>query len=299
MKRFTSLWLTGTALILAGCASILVRPGINTVKSVAVVSVYMNREIYNAASPKAAGGAMDLVKSLVKAGLKKTGIDQKLNLEREEQMIISHALKEYNAALASVGRWQVKPVEDLVNKPAYRQLIEGNQTKSFFDAVANDMVNGGWVTPTDFPFFSTDDVAGTRHTKTYGNVKDPKADARKVLADLARALDVDAVAVVQVDAAYRFGKLGRLSLGSTTMAKPTVSSRVVMVTKDGDLAVNTDEINPGAGKRSEGPSVGLVENGRVNLRDDNDKRVNAFNEAISKSAEDMRKTLEKAFSKLK
>src|SRR5687767_4583514 len=84
------------AVLAAGCSSILVRPAVDNVKTMAIVSVYMNRDFYNLKAPKAQQGGLDLKRALADAGLKKTGLAEKMDLGREQQMIVSHALMEYN-----------------------------------------------------------------------------------------------------------------------------------------------------------------------------------------------------------
>lgn len=293
--------LAGMAAVAAGCSSILVRPAVDEVKTMAIVSVYMNRDFYNVKAPKAQQGGLDLKRALADAGLKKTGLAEKMNLGREQQMIVSHALMEYNKALSGVGRWKIMPITNVLKNPAYQKVFKDNQTSGFFDTLAKDLDRGGFITPADLPFFDANAAAGSRHTKTTygGDAKDPREQYRKVLADLAKALKVDAVAIVQMDMAYRFGKLGKLTVMGETKAIPVVATRVVAVTKNGELAVNTDGVSGGGGKRYEGPSTSLLEKGYIDLRDKNDRRVNAYNEAVSKAADGMQQTLTTAFAKLK
>jgi hypothetical protein len=301
MDRVIRGLLSLSLIALSGCSGILVRPAVDNVQTVAIVSLYMNRDFYNVKAPKAQQGGLDLARSLADAGLKKTGLADKLDLGREQQMIISHALREYNAHLADLGRWKVLPVTDLLKTPAYQKLYKANQANGFFDALAKDLKRGGWITPADMPYFSADSVAGSRHQKTTygGQAKDPLQESRRVLGELARQLKVDAVAIVHMDMAYRFGKMGTLTVFGETKAIPSVSSRVVLVTKEGEIAVNTDQIAPGGGKRFEGPSTSLIEKGHLNLKDKDGKRVNAYNEAVSKAAQGMKTTLGTAFAKLK
>ena len=69
------------ALTLSGCASIVMRPAVDDVRTVALVSVYMNREFYNTRSPLA-GEGQAAVASLVQAA-SRTAFEKLLDREAD------------------------------------------------------------------------------------------------------------------------------------------------------------------------------------------------------------------------
>jgi len=136
---------------------------------------------------------------------------------------------------------------------------------------------------------------GGQHTYYLGKTKDPRAEFRRELANLCTSLNVDALAIVQLDMAYKKPFLS-INLGGGDPAAPRVASSIVVVNKDGEVAVNTGLFGRGEGEYVDGDNAPMLRGGSVHLTD---KSVSSYCDAIDKNCAAMKKKLEKAFSKLK
>lgn len=290
---------------LAGCGSILVRPAVDDVKKVAIVSVYMNKDFYNIKSPRSQEGTNafnKLLGGVVKKGMGELG--EKLSEDMEQDQIVTYGLKMYADQLKDVGGWQIVALNEVVNNEAYQKLIESNVKGSLPKAlvsVLQEERKNYWVTPDKMHYIPISSVVKTGKTYYYGDAKDPQAETRKALGQLCQDLRVDGIALVELDMGYRFGKIGKLTwssgLGGATSAIPSVSSALVVINKNGEVAVNTGLIARGGGERYEGDSAPMVKNDKVVLKNDSNRIVEVFNQAIEKSAIGLKEKLAKAFSK--
>jgi hypothetical protein len=135
--------------------------------------------------------------------------------------------------------------------------------------------------------------------KVAGNVKaitlTKEPDMRKMLADLCKDLDVDAVAILEFDMAFKKLLSGLDFIGGLP-AIPSISSTLVLVNRDGEVAINSGSITRGKGKRFEGKSVGMLEQSHVRL---NNKSIDSYRLAIDKSADSIKQRMEKDFSKVR
>src|SRR3989339_1389697 len=98
MKKLVPVLVVGALVFLGGCGSILIRPAVDKVKKVALISVYMNREFYDVKAPKASEGAAAL-KTLGRATARATGVMDMLDnaFAEKQKMIVSYAVKAYFA----------------------------------------------------------------------------------------------------------------------------------------------------------------------------------------------------------
>ena len=108
--------LTAGFLLLAGCSKILYRPAIDNVKSVALISVYMNRDFYNIKAPKASESQQALT-TLKRAVLKETGVQDKLDETFNVQYldIVSYAVKKYSEVLDGMGPFRIEPIDKILS----------------------------------------------------------------------------------------------------------------------------------------------------------------------------------------
>lgn len=310
MKKWLVFPALAALLFLSGCGSILMQPAVDEVKTVAIASVYMNKTFYNIKSPKADSGAAafnTLLQATGKVVADKLDIhaeqDPLDEVDPEQMKIISYALMGYNEQLSSFGRWQMVPPEQVVSNDYYRSLQAKEEDSdsmavNFLSAYLDESRKQKWVKPIGVEYIPVSSVIKDSNTKSYGDVEDPTEPGRKAMAQLCKELGVDAVGILQFDMGYRFNKLAKITLGSRTLAVPTISHQLVLVNKNGEIAVNTGAIVKGAGERYEGDTVGMVKGEEVILKHKAGKAVNSYNLALDKGAEGLRESLAKAFSKL-
>ncbi|MFC2091519.1 hypothetical protein ACFLTD_01965 [Elusimicrobiota bacterium] len=295
-KRWNVLILT-LLLMASGCAKLLIPPHIQTVKKMAVLSIYMNKNFYNIKAPKANEG-MNFLKSLAKD---KLGIKDK-NMA-EHQLIITYALKEYTEKLNSIDNWVVLSPLDLMGNSKYQAFLKSDG-KGFMHGLLDTIrkaEENKWAVPDKMRYIPISSVVKAGNVHTYGNVKDPLAEMRKNLGELCKELKVDAVAIIELDMAYKTGmQFGGGILGSGTKIKPNISSAMVVITKDGEVAVKSPLIAKGGGTRYKAKGAFLkIEEGTVTLRQKDGKGVQAFNAAVEQSAIGLKESIVTAFSKLK
>jgi hypothetical protein len=288
-------------LLFNGCSKILYRPAIDNVKSVALISVYMNRDFYNIKAPKASESKQAL-KTLARAVMKETGVQDKLDEKFNAQYLdmVSYAVKKYSEVIDGNGPLRLEPMDKILSNPSYQNFIaEANKDQPFaaLATIGAAIKSADWYTAPNMIHVPADvfvEKAGT-HVTYLGNTKDPKAEFRSQLAQLCNDLGVDAVAIVQLDMAYKFPWFS-ITIGDTRYASPLVSSTLIIVNKNGDVAVNTGLNDRGQGEYSKGKNVGLLRSKQLFL---NDKSVSSYCVAIDNDCNNMKKALAKAFSKLK
>jgi len=293
--------LTAGFLLLAGCSKILYRPAIDNVKSVALISVYMNRDFYNIKAPKASESQQALT-TLKRAVLKETGVQDKLDETFNVQYldIVSYAVKKYSEVLDGMGPFRIEPIDKILSNTSYQNFIgEANKDQPFASlaTIGAAIKSANWFTAPNMIHIPADvfvEKAG-QHIAYIGNTKDPKAEFRSQLAQLCNDLGVDAVAIIQLDMAYKFPWLS-ITFNDVRHAVPQVSSTLIVVNKNGEVAVNTGLYDRGKGDYSKGESVPLLRRKQLFL---NDKSVSSYCVAIDKDGNNLKKTLAKAFSKLK
>ena len=214
-----------------GCAANISvkRPDVEQMNKVAVVSVYSNPGLYNADG----GGGLTALASFItkKAGAK--GVDF------GGTRLVEFGLESFSSELDKVDAWEVVSSDSVMNAEAYKAFIDdynanakkyGNKAKASFTVVP------GMVSVVVGPKLDRDLV--------------------KRLAELARSLNVDAVAVVHLDLAYR----ASTSIGGTGTAAASVASNLSIVSKDGEIIVSTPwQIDGGKGvRKSSSSTTGLV-----------------------------------------
>jgi hypothetical protein len=288
-------------IMFTGCTKILLRPAIDNVKTVAVVSVYMNRDFYNIKAPKADESKAAL-KTLGRALMKETGVLNKIDTTFNAQFlqIVSYAVKKYSETLEGLGPFHVEPMENVLRNSSYQNFISEAAKDQPFPALASigaAIKSADWYTPPNMIHIPADMVVedAGKHTTYFGKTKDPRAEFRKELANLCKSLNVDALAIVQLDMAYKKAFIS-INLGEGSAAAPRVASSVFVVNKDGEVAVNTGLFGKGEGEYVEGDNAPMIRGDMVHL---NDKSVSSYCGAIDKAGSAMRKKLEKAFAKLK
>lgn len=288
------------AALLAACGGIIKRPAIDGVKKVAIVSLYMNREFYNVNSPKAEASSPNLMSML--KGVAKAVVQEGTDTEQAQRAeIIGQALDAYERQLGQIGRWTVVPASQWLSGRAYKNFMKAERTGSLAESVGGAFATEAlshWTLPAGMQYIPISSVAESGTHYYYGQAKDSKETYRQRLAALCQALNVDGVALVEVDAGYRFNKLAKVTFGSTTRAVPSVTAALVVVNKKGEVAVNTGFIKPTFSDRYEGDTVGMVRSDKPFLVHPQNKIVASYAKALGESAQGMREKLAKALSKL-
>lgn len=282
-------------LALSGCTSVVLRPAADDVHSVALVSVYMNREFYNTRSPLAAEGESATV-SLVEAA-SRSAFEALLGREArsepaelydpERTRIISFAVHRYRDQLDALSEWRMLPTERVVRSGYYRRLVRPDagtgMAARLVSAYLNHRESIEWVTPPGYHRIPIESVIDGERIRE---------DGARAMSKLARELDVDAVAILELDMAYRYNRFAKISFFGTTFAVPTVSHSLVVVNRRGEVAVNTGAIVRGGGERFEGDTVGMVKDDALVLNHSTDEAVHSYNLAIAEAAEALREVLE-------
>ncbi|HYX35121.1 MAG TPA: hypothetical protein VE954_18650 [Oligoflexus sp.] len=203
---------------LVGCQTIVQKPEVNEVKRVAIVSLYANDKVARA-------DGRGLVKDWPN--------DMKIQIADE-------ALRIFSREFQSIG-WEVVNPDAVIQSEAYQSAfkVEGVKPDSTLGMLANmaqDAYARSFFTPAGMlPIVLNDKEVRTTHMGNVASERDVKAK----LANMAKTLKVDAVALVQLDYCY---KGGTWSLGGTGAAVMTAKSSIKAVNQKGDVVVKMQDL---------------------------------------------------------
>lgn len=249
------------ALTIVSCGKPIVKnPAFSTVKTLAVVSLYTNHDIYDV---KEASSNANLMTKLNKA----LGGGQ--TLADEHVQLATLSLSVYHEELTRLDSWQVVGIPEVIETEVYKSFVaETSEGGALYRAAtANN------VTPPGMALVPFTAVVGEPGKTVMVDGKNPVDEVQARMAQLATDLGVDGVAVVDVDIAYKRGALSGMSgtgllSGIRGKATPSVSSAMVIVTRDGNVALQTPHISRGRGKRYESSSTPMLLKGKVDLTGD-------------------------------
>jgi hypothetical protein len=249
------------ALSLVSCGKPIVKnPAFSTVNTLAVVSIYTNHVIYDIEEGKSNANLMTKLNKALGGGQ---------TLADEHVQLATASMAVYVEEMARLGSWQVQTPASILENETYKSFVtETSEGGALYRAaMANYVTPPGMAT---VPFTS---VVGEPGKTTYVDGKNPVEDVQKRLAQLASDLGVDGVAVIDVDIGYKRTALSGMSgsgllSGVRGKAKPSVSSAMVIITKDGAIALQTPHISRGGGKRYEASSAPMLLKGKVDLTGD-------------------------------
>ncbi len=249
------------ALALVSCGKPMVRnPAFSTVKTLAIVSIYTNHDIYDVEEGKSNA---DLLTKLNKA----MGGGQ--TLADEHVQLATASMIAYSEELTKLEGWQVLALATVMEMEAYKSfVVETSEGGALFRAAT-----ANHVTPPGMALVPFTAVVGEPGKTVMVDGKNPVDEVQARLATLAADLGVDGVAVIDVDIAYKRGALSGMSgsgllSGVRGKATPSVSSAMVVVTKDSGIALLTPHITRGGGKRYESSSTPMLLKGKVDLTGD-------------------------------
>lgn len=201
-------------LIFTGCSSIVKKPEVNQVKKIAILSVYANDKVVEA---KGRG----LVQNW----------DQTFKMQVAEDFLVI-----YKNSFKKIGWTVVEPTEVLAS-PEYKAMFEvkkaetGNETVNKVTNFLGGIGAGLIESSNKRNFFSPAGMYAIPFPAKEGNCygDDCPPPPQKKLADLAAKLNVDAIAVVQIDYCYEGG--GWTSFGGLGEAFMTAATSIKVVNK--------------------------------------------------------------------
>ncbi|MFH1283023.1 MAG: hypothetical protein ABII27_05105 [bacterium] len=286
------------AVVLSSCSSILRKPEVFSVKKIAIVSIYANSDLHDMKAPKNPKTTLNVLKALM-------GKESDKSLEGSELVqIVTYGLKAYGEQLNSVQNWTVLPPLEVIKSEKYKKLMSQDD-QSFMGEILKVFKNAEaekWVTPVGMPRIPADNLTYGKGKKVViKGRKDPVKDLIEKLAELCKELQVDAVAVIGLDLAYKKGMLSSMSgtgllSGVRGKATPAVASEIIIVSKNAKIAVETKLISQGV-EYSTSNSAPMMLKGKPDLKDSAGKSLEAYYKAVLKSAELIKGNIEKELNK--
>jgi hypothetical protein len=259
--------------VLSGCTSIVMKPDIDRVKKVAILSLYADQKV-----PHEKG--MGIV----------THWDNKVRLQVAED-----ALTTYQKELGRLG-WQVVSPQKVLESKEYQQAFAVPENKADtgagkFAGFLKNVYQQQFFTPAGMLPIPLDDSAA--NTKYYGDLAQDNPRAR--LGGMAKKLGVDAVVLIQIDYCYGGGTFSLLGTGEAVM---TAGSSIKAVNQDGNMVVNMPVVARCDGKRGASETSALMVNGNLQFTTSaKDRFRKMFIEATRASAamtiEEIRKAMAK------
>jgi hypothetical protein len=301
MKAKTLALALAALLLFGGCATVLKKPDVLTVKRIAIASLYANYEIYDVKSAKSQKEGLNLLKAVVTTQVRK---HEQVETDARLQ-ITTYGLKVFFENLDALEQWDLVPPAEVIESAEYKDFFttdHGSKLKNLIGSVGKKLAMTEWVVPPGMERIPFESVAKTGSRKVV-NGKEVHEEARAKVAQLCQALNVDAVAIVQIDLAYKKGMLSGMSgtglfSGVLGRATPNVSAAMVMINKDGKIVAQTSPIARGGGTRFESDGAApMLKKGVVYLKDKKGKAVHAYDEAVEKSAVALKEKITKEFAK--
>ncbi len=241
MKHFAHVFaVVFASLYLIGCGPKFVsRPDADSVRTIAIVSVHSNIGLHDVTSDSEGAGngfsvseALSAANAIGKAAGGKSGV-----YDFGGTRLVEHANLIAQNEFASVKNWTVVPTSQVLANPAYTEYRRAKEDELKNLGAVGRIAEAGWVVAPGMAFVSLNMEDSGR-----ANV----AGDRQKLGQLAAALGVDAVAVIQLANGYdvndTFG-------GQSGNAWANVGIDVKMVNKAGNFVVNTPDVGPTKGAR--------------------------------------------------
>jgi hypothetical protein len=298
MKKFIISIIGCSFLFVSGCGTMVIKkPDVLAVKKMAIISVYANTDIHDVEAKE--NTQVNALQALMSA------VSTEKDIQSDElTQIATYGLKAYGEELEGVGRWKVIPPQTVLKNPKFKALNKETVDTALgtFLSAMHKAADSSWVTPTGMPYIPASSLTQTGGSKTivFGK-KDPMVEAREALAEVCKSLDVDAVAVIGLDLAYKKTWLSGMSgsglfSGVLGRAVPMVAANVVVVNKDAKIVVE-NLYNKGGVVHSEGTSVPMMKQGKPYLKDSKQEAVQAYFETVQKSAAALKARILAEFAK--
>jgi hypothetical protein len=257
----------------SGCTSIVMKPDIDQVRKVAILSLYADQKVPNEKG-------MGVV----------THRDGKVRLQVAED-----ALNTFQKEFSKLG-WQVMSPQKVLESKEYQQAFavpevnpESNTGK--FASLLKNVYQQQFFTPAGMLPIQFDDSSA--NTQYYGDLA--KDNPRLRLGGMAKKLGVDAVVLVQLDYCYGGGTFSLLGTGEAVM---TAGSSVKAINQQGNMVVNMPTVPLCGGKRGESETGAVMINGNLQFTSSSKDRFRKmFIEATRASAAMTVAEIQKAIAK--
>lgn len=251
---------------LTGCACLVKKPEITRVRKIAVVSVYSNSVIYNLS------GGGDLTTGI--AALKALASDSKSGTQRfGGTRIVEAAYQIFSAELGKIPGWKVMPLSELENSSQFTEWKASVKKVNGEGAFLSELSEKNWTQHASLPR-----VTVSRHDG-------PTSTPARLLAEAAKKLGVDGVAVVAFDVAYQ----NYTAFGGTGSATTSVAVGLKVVNPDGQIVVVGEDVGKNQGMRYSSDTKILVVAGNIDF---NDQVEGMLKESLYKAAVDYRARIE-------
>jgi hypothetical protein len=224
---------------LSGCTSIVMKPDIDRVRKVAILSLYADQKVPNEKG-------MGVV----------THWDGKVRLQVAED-----ALNTFQKEFSKLG-WQVMSPQKVLESREYQQAfaipeVDPNSKTGKFAGFLKNAYQQQFFTPAGMlPIRFDDSEANTTY---YGDLA--KDNPKLRLGGMAKKLGVDAVVLIQLDYCYGGGTFSLLGTGEAVM---NAGSSVKAINQQGNMVVNMPTVPMcGGNKRGESETNAVMINGNL------------------------------------
>jgi hypothetical protein len=258
---------------LSGCTSIVMKPDIDRVKKVAILSLYADQKVPNEKG-------MGVV----------THWDGKVRLQVAED-----ALNTFQKEFSKLG-WQVMSPQKVLESKEYQQAfaapaVDPNSNTGKFANLLKNVYQQQFFTPAGMLPIRFDDSSA--NTTYYGDLA--KDNPKLRLGGMAKKLGVDAVVLVQMDYCYGGGTFSLLGTGQAVMS---AGSSVKAINQQGDMVVNMPTVPMCGGTRGESETGAVMINGNLQFTSSSKDRFRKmFIEATRASAALTVAEIQKAIAK--
>lgn len=269
----------GLAMLLAisGCATISQKPEVFKVKTLAVISVYVNSEVGDVENRKVESPTL----TLLHFSLNDTD-------RVKEEALAGFAEKSAEDSLASVPHWSVVPLQQVLANPAYSamkaDIAAAFQSGQHLETGVGPAKGGNpdhFVPAPGMAFVPTAAIptGGLSITVTGDGKTISQDDVKHYWGKLAADLGVDAVAIVSIDLAYKKNFFSGVHIPLVlASADANVDAGIVAVTKEGSLVLNSRGLT---GHRVAGGGAPMLIGGDAfSLGDDKNEAVKEFERII-------------------
>lgn len=273
---------------LTSCVTISQKPEVFKVKTVAVISVYVNTVVKDVESSKMESPSITLLQLVTN------------DPDRDRfQLLAESAQKSAEEALAKVSRWTVVPSGQWADKPPYLAMkadaesarTRGQSPETGLGLSNREDLNHLVAAPNlALVPLSAIPTGGISITIGANGKTVTQDDVKHYWAKLAADLGVDAVAVVAIDLAYKKNVFSGIRIPLVlTSADASVDAGIVAITKDGTLVLNSQGFT---GQRQAGEAAPMLMGGEVfTLGDDKKEAIHAFDQAMDLKLQQIAQTL--------
>jgi hypothetical protein len=236
------------------CAhKILKKPDINIVKKIAIISVYSNSVVYKIGGE---GGSFAAITSLISKKEENSDKENSFGGKR----LVNYALKIYTDKLATIDGWKIVSHKKIINSKAYKNFKKiKKEQQGAFSKLTTTVNKIAYAFPTGMFVY---------------RIKEQNYNGDELKA-LCKELQVDAVAIIELDMAYK------------------IATSIKAVNFNGKMVIGTLDIKKGAGMRSTSDNQTPMISGEIIF---NNKVEKMYQQAIDADADKLVAKMKKEFS---